>query len=291
MATSAQAPDTTPAPSAEETPAPASTPTATPLPTPLPESTPLPLGDSIPTPEPTPAATPAATPAPGAVEVSPERALLERLSKSFNKIATAKAGFRQTRYSNIFLETREFEGVFYVAKPRKFRLDYAVGEESSTLYLGDVAYAYIPEYKQVDKLTVSPESGSVEALNLSLLGFDLKVANVFSVYQVAIDGRNETPEGIVWTVRMEPLVPEKSPLRMLVLDIIERKTATPTPVEASSGSAAEPMAGDFRLSRLFYEEASGDTSEMFIQTLDIDVDLDAALFVPKYPADVEIIEN
>jgi hypothetical protein len=216
-----------------------------------------------PTPAPAPAPTPAAArpapprPARTPQEDSPIRLFLERLREAFRAVQTAKATFELTRLSNVFLEEKEFHGVFYVAKPDKFRIDYFGEENSQALYLGAKAYIYVPSEKQVEVYNVELEGDSVAALNISLLGFDLDVDRVFKVYRVEIVSREEQGAEIVWTLRFEPLRPDLSPLKLLELTLLELLSVAPDAAER------------FRPVRVYIEEANDDTQEMVISSLEV----------------------
>jgi len=236
---------------------------------------------------------PSLEPTPELERLTFEEEYLARVEAAYDHVLGVEGEFLQTRVSNIFLETRESRARFFVRKPGRFRMTYFPKQgtpsqpESVHYYDNGTYYMYIPEFNQVEKMKVNTQDESVEALNLMLLGFSLKAADVFSVYRVSLIGEEALPgdAGTSTTLSFVPLEP--AALRYLNLSFVAR----------DSGDADESVP----LPRhIYYVEDNDDEVELLIGSLGLSTtpealagaaELGEAKFVPTFPPDAEILEN
>ena len=235
---------------------------------------------------------------PAEVEVSPkfEEAFLRRVEQAYRSVLAVRGTFRQTRVSDIFLEIKEDIATFFVRKPERFRMAYhpadapggANAPPESLHYFHDGFYMmYLPAWNQVERFRVNTDdSHSIESLNIMLLGFDLRAANIFDVYRVTLMSEDEDAStgASLTTLSFEPLRP--ATIRYMHITFEEH-------TGESGMSIPRPR-------RIFYEEETGDTAELTMQALELftsrrDIEQQPELsedsFVPSFPADVQIIEN
>jgi len=215
-----------------------------------------------------------------AVEIvgdSVEKAFLKRLAGEFDKVTAAQAVIKQVRHSEIFLETKELAGTLNVSKPGKFLLVYDKGDNSRTYIVDRTVYIYMPDQKQVEKYTLTNESSTVEALNFDLLGFEFDPDEVLEVYEVAVESSVVEDAGTSTTLRFIPRDTNRTMLSVLRLSLRES-------AGANGGPTLLP-------SHLSYEETSGDSSSMLLESIDINPALDASIFQPDFPPDVDIVDN
>lgn len=197
------------------------------------------------------------------------RDILTALQKKHASLATVSGEFKQLLKSQQFLEEITSEGVFYYKKPDSFRADYHPPTESINYVLGNTAYIYTPEIKQVDVYKLQPDPNSVKNLHQLLLGFGLSVEELLKAYTVVKDE-------------------EKSDAKKIVLIFHERKYDENFPFEQISISLNRES---LLPTNLVLTGKNEDITYIDVKKLELNPELRASLFEPKFPKDVEIVEQ
>ncbi|MDX2177636.1 MAG: outer membrane lipoprotein carrier protein LolA [Candidatus Sumerlaeia bacterium] len=211
-------------------------------------------------------ATPAAPPDSRATA----REFLTRLETRHGDTRTLRGSFEQLRVDPVFLEEVRSEGTFAYEAPGKFRADYRGKNDKvspSALYIvGDRMWNYVPELKTVDTTTLP--KGDSAAINQILLGFGVKVEQVDRFFEVDLAEEEGAPGATTLVFR------SKDPSRTLNYDRItiafDPRTLLPSVLMLDSDEARTTMT---------------------LTSVDVNPTLEAGLFDPKFPGDVEIVER
>ena len=204
------------------------------------------------------------------LENDPEAvALLRKLEEKNADVDTVLGQFDQVKQSSLFLEEIHSQGKFYFQKPEKFRCDYLPPNESQNWIVGNTAWLYVPEIKQVEKYQFSSEADSVERLNRMLLGFGVSTADVLNVYHVNV-AKDESSQGVT-ALRFTPLSKEPTLGFSHVTIWINEKQLLPE--------------------RIVIDEESGDQTVISMTQIRLNRKIPEKTFQPVFPADVEIIET
>jgi outer membrane lipoprotein-sorting protein len=196
-------------------------------------------------------------------------ALLKKLEEKNADIDTIIGQFDQVKQSSLFLEEIHSQGRFYFQKPEKFRCDYLPPNESENWIIGNTAWLYVPEIKQVEKYQFSTEASSVERLNRMLLGFGVSTADVLDVYHVGVV-KEERSKGVT-ALRFIPLKKEPTIGFSQVTIWINEKQLLPE--------------------KIVIDEESGDQTVITMTQIRLNRKIPERTFQPVFPPDVEIIET
>jgi len=194
--------------------------------------------------------------------------LLQKLEEKNADVDTIIGQFDQVKQSTLFLEEIQSQGKFYFQKPDKFRCDYLPPNESENLIVGNTAWLYVPEIKQVEKYQFSSDVNSVERLNRMLLGFGVSTADVLDVYHVTVL-KDESSKGVT-ALRFTPLRKEPTVGFNKVIIWIDEKHLLPE--------------------KIVIDEESGDQTVITMTQIRLNRKISDKIFQPAFPPDVEIIE-
>jgi outer membrane lipoprotein carrier protein len=195
--------------------------------------------------------------------------ILQRLEEKNREVKTIIGTFEQLKVSKLFLEEIHSRGTFYFEKPGKFRCDYFPPNESVNLIIGDTAWLYVPEIKQVDKYRFAEEGSKMQRLNQMLLGFGVSPADVLEVYRVTYNepGKNARTFSLVF-------VPKKQEEKLNFTSITIWFDAE-----------------RFLPQKIKMDDESGDETTITIEKIETNKKIDQSLFKPEFPEGVEIIEQ
>jgi outer membrane lipoprotein carrier protein len=195
-------------------------------------------------------------------------ALLNKLEEKNADVDTIIGQFDQVMQSTLFLEEIQSQGKLYFQKPEKFRCDYLPPNESQNWIVGNTAWLYVPEIKQVEKYQFSSEADSVERLNRMLLGFGVSTADVLDVYHVTIV-KDESSKDVT-ALQFTPLRKEATVEFNKVIIWINEKHLLPE--------------------KIVIHEESGDQKVINMKQIRLNRRIPEKIFQPIFPPDVEIIE-
>lgn len=195
---------------------------------------------------------------------------LKKLEAKNKDVKTIEGKFSQVKNQKIFLEEIKSEGVFYFKKPGKFRCDYLAPNEMINYLIDNVAYMYVPENKQVDKYTFNSEGSQIKQLNQMLLGFGVSVNDIDKVFNYEIDSS----------------LTDKKDERALVL----------VPKEKDKGVGISRVhlwfdSATLTPKKILSFEESGDETTITIKDIKVNKGIPDDKFIPKFPKDVDIIEQ
>lgn len=196
--------------------------------------------------------------------------LFKKLEEKHKTLKTVVGTFIQIKNQKIFLEEIKSEGIFYFKKPGKFRCDFLPPNEMINYLIDNTAYMYVPENKQVDKFTFNPEGSQIKQLNQMLLGFGVSLDDIDKVFNYETD--NSLAENKNQTVIV--LVPKEKDKSVGISRIhiwFEKDSLNPMKI-------------------INYED-SGDETTIILKDVKINKDISEDKFIPKFPKDVEIIEQ
>ncbi len=217
---------------------------------------------------PTTATAPLASPP--AAQQDNSRAFLRRPAETNAPPRSLRARFTQLRVDESFLDEVKSAGEFIYMAPSRFRADYAgVGNKiaASTVFITeDRMYNYVPEQKQVD--VVELPKGNSAAVHQLLLGFGVKVDKILEVFDVR-QLREDVPPG---KVRIE-------------FSSRDRKRTL------NYAKVTITFDGARLLPEVLVLEDPESRTTISLTAIELNPDLDAGLFVPKFPPGVDIIEH
>lgn len=196
-------------------------------------------------------------------------ALLKKLEEKNADVDTIIGQFDQVQQSTLFLEEIQSKGRFYFQKPEKFRCDYLPPNESQNWIVGNTAWLYVPEIKQVEKYQFPSDVNSVERLNRMLLGFGVSTTDVLDVYNVTVL-KEESSKGVT-ALQFTPLRKEPTVEFDKVTVWINEKQLLPE--------------------KIVIDEESGDQKVITITQIRLNRKIPDTIFQPVFPPDVEIIET
>lgn len=188
-----------------------------------------------------------------------------------NAATTSLRGrFEQSRVDRNFLDEVKSRGEFYYSAPGRFRANYEGKERgvvASSIYMvNDRLWHYVPENKQVD-VTDLPKGDSA-AVNQMLLGFGVKTEKILEYFRVSM-AKGDPPAGRT-VLEFESLDRSRTLNfeRVTIVFLTEKRTPELLRMEDSD-------------------------SETTIRLVDVAINptIDEAVFEPKFPSDVEIIER
>lgn len=108
-----------------------------------------------------------------------------RLELMLAEARTVQAGFEQVLLDKELAVTKESHGRFALARPGKFRWDYAAPSAQTIVSNGRTLWIYDQELAQV---TVKPLDGALASSPAALLGGHGKLSDNFTITDVGIDG-------------------------------------------------------------------------------------------------------
>jgi outer membrane lipoprotein-sorting protein len=216
---------------------------------------------------------------------SPEiQNILKELESRHANLKTLQAEFGQVKTQQLldFGENRT-QGKLFVERlgadqPGRLRYDLE-GEKgdqgiapSSLLFVNNTVFDYVPVQKQVNKCTLKAEDAREEFRRM-LLCFGVSSQEILSSYNVETAGT--VPES---AKTEKPLVglsftPLKKEVRARIVNIsiwLDRDTLLPHAIR--------------------YEEVSGEVTTLSIRSLKLNEPIQAALFEPKWPKKVQIVD-
>ncbi len=112
-----------------------------------------------------------------------------RLERMLAEARTVQAAFEQVLLGKDLVVTKESHGRFALARPGKFRWDYAAPSAQTIVSDGRTLWVYDQELAQV---TVKPLDGALASSPAALLGGHGKLSDNFTITDVGIDG------GLYW---------------------------------------------------------------------------------------------
>lgn len=198
------------------------------------------------------------------------RGFLQGLEEKNAATKSLRAKFTQLRIDESFLDEVRSSGEFIYLAPSRFRADYA-GEggkiASSTVFItGDKMYNYVPEQRQVD--VVELPKGNSAAVHQLLLGFGVKVDKILEVFDVR-QVREDVPPG---KVRIEFASRDR------------KRTLNYAKVTIT-------FDGIQQLPELLVLEDAESRTTISLSGIELNPALDEGLFVPTFPAGVDVIEH
>ncbi len=195
---------------------------------------------------------------------------LKKLQEKNKTITTIEGKFNQIKNQKLFLEEIKSEAVFYFKKPGKFRCDYLPPNEMINYLIDNTAYMYVPENKQVDKYIFNSEGSQIKQLNQMLLGFGVSVEDIEKVFDTDMDNTladNEKQTVIIFSSKEKDTSVNINRIHIW----FDNETLKPIKV-------------------INYED-SGDETIIELKKIEYNVKISDDKFVPKFPKDVEIIEQ
>lgn len=214
---------------------------------------------------------------------SPEiQSILKELEAKHADLKTVQAEFGQVKTWQDFDAIKSRGKLFIEQSDRekagrlRYELEGEKGEEEKikptiTLFVNNTLYDYTPFHKQVEKITYHDENEARERLRMLLLGFGVSSQEILDSYNVEKAG--DVPEsaktdkaltGLLFT----PLKPEVRKTLVSVSVWLDRGTLLPHCIRI--------------------EEVSGDVTTIAIRSLKLNEPIEASLFEPKWPSDVEV---
>lgn len=126
----------------------------------------------------------------------PSKDGIARLERMLADARTVEARFEQVLLDGELAVKKETRGRFALARPGKFRWDYAAPNEQTIVSDGSRLWIYDHELAQV---TVKPLDGALASSPAALLGGQGKLADNFKLTDVGVDG-------VLHWVELEPKV-------------------------------------------------------------------------------------
>ncbi|MCC5877736.1 MAG: outer membrane lipoprotein carrier protein LolA [Candidatus Sumerlaeia bacterium] len=213
-------------------------------------------------PQPAPAPQPAQAQSPTRGEAIE---FLQKVERKNEEIKSLSAEFEQLRVDPIFHDEVESKGKFWYRSPGEFRASYDSRHPAEIWIFPDHLINYSPSIKQVDILPI--EQGENAPINQMLLGFGVKTESILEVFDVGlIEAEKDGQVAIEFHSRD---LDRSLYYRRIVIHFQEEN--------------AEPA-------KLFLEDGESEIT-VTIRGVKQNPDLDAALFTPKWPDDVEVIDQ
>jgi outer membrane lipoprotein carrier protein len=132
----------------------------------------------------------------GAAVAQPAGGGIARLERMLADAKTVEARFEQVLLDGELAVKKETSGRFALARPGKFRWDYAAPDQQTIVSDGKKLWVYDHELAQV---TVKPLDGALASSPAALLGGQGELADNFKVTDVGVDG------ALYW-IELEPKV-------------------------------------------------------------------------------------
>ena len=132
----------------------------------------------------------------GSAGAQPAATGLARLERMLADARTVEAQFEQVLLDDKLQVKKETSGRFALARPGKFRWDYAAPNQQTIISDGKRLWVYDHELAQV---TVKPLDGALASSPAALLGGQGKLADNFKITDVGADG------ALYW-IELEPKV-------------------------------------------------------------------------------------
>ena len=119
-----------------------------------------------------------------------------RLERMLTSAKTVQAGFEQLLLDKDLVVTKESRGRFMLARPGRFRWDYAAPNAQTIVSDGTNLWVYDQDLAQV---TIKPLDGALASSPAALLGGQGELSDNFRITDVGVDG------GLYW-LELEPKV-------------------------------------------------------------------------------------
>ncbi|MCX7625788.1 MAG: outer membrane lipoprotein carrier protein LolA [Candidatus Sumerlaeaceae bacterium] len=195
--------------------------------------------------------------------------ILKSLEERYAGVKTIRGTFSQTTLDQTFGEKIESQGVFYLKKPNRLRIDYNPPHETTLLVSERMMYRYIPQLKQVERYRIDPTNSIVE-VNYMLLGFGASTQDILGAYRVTLAG--EKPgEKTTQVLRLVPQRSEEASFKTIEM-IVDTERRIPL---------------EFRVTQL---DGTVATVKLDPSALTLDVPLDDKLFRPSFAPDAQIVD-
>jgi outer membrane lipoprotein-sorting protein len=195
--------------------------------------------------------------------------LLRELEDKYRDVTTISGQFSQLKRNAAFMEEIKSQGVFYFKKPGRFRCEYLPPNESIYILANDIAWLYVPEIKQVEKVYMGQQATKVERLNQLLLGFGVSVSDVLDVYEVEMAEEKKENNTVAIKFTLLKPTPDVNFESVTIWFNIEGKAAN----------------------RVYLDEVGEDETIIDLKETKVNEEISDALFRPFFPPDVEIIEH
>lgn len=190
---------------------------------------------------------------------------LRKVEKKNEELKSLSAEFDQLRVDPIFLDEVESKGKFWYRAPGEFRATYDARHPAEIWIFPDHLINYSPSIKQVDIIPL--EQGDDAPINQMLLGFGVKTENILEVFDVGLkDAEKEDQIAIEFHSRDL----ERSLFYNRIVIHFQKESAQPA--------------------KLFLEDGESEIT-VTIREVKQNPELDPALFEPKWPDDVEVIDQ
>lgn len=223
---------------------------------------------------------------PGGVEARiapPTLAFLRAMEARHGGAKAVRGEFRQIKTSDIFLEEFESKGVFVYVEPDLFRCDFEPPDESTNLVVRDAIYVHFPSIAQVERYRFATPEERDQQMHTMTLGFGLETDKIVREYDVI-----STEEGLLALakeLRDEGFDPAKTTLihARPAADLAETSPFTLVKLWIDKES--------LRPQKIWYEDASGERTEILVDKVEFDPPVDRSIFEPKFPPGTEFIDK
>jgi len=189
-------------------------------------------------------------------------AVLMKMEEAGKTLKSLKAGFKQIRTYSLFGEKRESSGTIYYKKPGMMLWQYDAPDNSSLYINGRSALMYIPDIKQVQKISLSRDK-KTEAL---LIGF----GNSADEIKRNFNARSSPKGNGDYALELTPKTPELKALFSSLRLVID-------------GQRWIPVGSERR-------EPGGDVTEFTFENIKINPPLKNSFFNFSIPKGVELVE-